>query len=152
MEEALLGQAWWRASGWRWLAWLAWLLISTVLLVGPSVARIFRQGIDTGANVPLDTTIYLLSKAFHVSAYALLAALTGLLLAPRRTRFLLLLLLSVHAFGTEYLQRFAPGRTGTLQDVGLDHLGLLLGLALTWKCWIRSRAPAPVPGPGTAQA
>jgi len=48
----------------------------------------------------------------------------------------LLAFLSLHAAGTEYLQQFVPGRTGLISDVVIDHIGLLLGLALTWKHWL----------------
>jgi hypothetical protein len=48
---------------------------------------------------------------------------------------MLILLLSAHAMGTEFLQRYVETRTPTLHDVGLDHMGIMLGLALSWRMW-----------------
>src|SRR5262249_17878124 len=63
----------------------------------------------------------------------------------RRWRWLLLAFLSLHAAGTEFGQLFIPGRTGKFVDVLIDHIGLFLGLVLTWKRWaprsVRRRAP-----------
>jgi VanZ family protein len=41
----------------------------------------------------------------------------------------------LHADATEVGQRFVPGRTGSLRDVALDHCGLLIGVALSWRWW-----------------
>ncbi|HXG11478.1 MAG TPA: VanZ family protein [Gemmataceae bacterium] len=127
--------AWWRSPAWRWLVWLAWVTVSTVLLIGPSLAQLLRRQLDSGENPALDSQIFLLSKVFHVSDYALMAALTAWLPIARRWRGLLLVFLSAHAAGTEWLQQYVETRTGTWHDVAIDHLGLLLGLALTWKWW-----------------
>jgi VanZ family protein len=35
-----------------------------------------------------------------------------------------------HGALTEFLQQFVEGRTGTLFDVGLDTIGVLVGLAI----------------------
>ena len=45
-------------------------------------------------------------------------------------RWLQLALLSGHGMATEFLQTFVPGRSGSLTDVAIDHLGIALGLAL----------------------
>jgi VanZ family protein len=75
------------------------------------------------------------AKTLHVCSYAVLAILAGWVKAPVRARWFLLLFLSAHAFGTEGLQLFVPGRTGTITDVGFDHLGLYLGLLASWRWW-----------------
>ncbi len=67
-------------------------------------------------------------------AYAFLTVFISWL-PLRRWRWLLLAFLSLHAVGTEFFQQFVPGRTGKLTDVVIDHAGMLLGLALTWKRW-----------------
>ncbi len=54
---------------------------------------------------------------------------------PCRFRWMLLFVIMVHAPATELLQQFVEGRTGMLSDVGLDHLGIALGLLLTWQRW-----------------
>jgi VanZ family protein len=63
-----------------------------------------------------------------------LAMLTGWLLVTYRVRWICLACLSFHAFATEFLQQFVE-RSGSLRDVGLDHLGLALGLILTIPWW-----------------
>ena len=50
---------------------------------------------------------------------------------------LLLAFLSLHAFGTEFLQQFVPERGPSLVDVGIDHVGLAIGLAASWRWWRR---------------
>jgi hypothetical protein len=48
--------------------------------------------------------------------------------------------LSLHGIVTECLQPYV-GRGGALADVGLDHLGIALGLAIGWRWW-RDQGPA----------
>jgi hypothetical protein len=79
----------------------------------------------------------------HVCAYAILAALCGCVGLSSPGRWLLLGFLSAHAFGTEFLQRFVPLRTSSWADVGLNHLGIILGLTLTRGCWIDHRHHVP---------
>jgi hypothetical protein len=79
---------------------------------------------------------YLLGKAVHVTAYAVLAGLSGWLRVPYRRRWLLLFFVMAHGTVTELLQLHTTWhRTGCLDDVGLDHLGVALGLLVTWKWW-----------------
>ena len=78
--------------------------------------------------------------AFHLlamvnAAVALFAGLTGWLSAPARYRCLLMFLLMAHATVTELIQLNVEGRTGTLQDVAFDQVGIALGTILTWKWW-----------------
>jgi len=40
-----------------------------------------------------------------------------------------------HAAATEWVQLHVSNRTGTIQDVILDHIGIALGLAFSWKWW-----------------
>jgi VanZ family protein len=117
--------------GFRWLVWLLYSAAWSVALLSPLP--------DTGdwslENISLDLK-FLFAKAVHVSAYALLAVLSGWLPVPRCRRWLLLVFLSGHAMATEFFQQFVPGRTGCWFDVGIDHIGIALGLALTWKWWL----------------
>jgi VanZ family protein len=80
------------------------------------------------------------SKGLHVFAYAFLTA-WAVFLPLGRWRWLPVAFLSLHGAGTEYLQQFVPGRTGLVSDVVIDHAGILLGLALTWKRWLPRPAP-----------
>jgi uncharacterized membrane protein YhaH (DUF805 family) len=66
MKE-LSARAGWLSPSIRWLLWLATLAVSTLVLVGPSLALALRRQIDTGENAQLDYNLYLLSKIFHVS-------------------------------------------------------------------------------------
>ena len=65
-------------------------------------------------------------KVLHVMAYAAFALLTSRLPTWRRT-FLLVVVL--HGPLTEFLQQFT-GRSGLLWDVGLDWLGVTLGVLI----------------------
>jgi VanZ family protein len=73
-------------------------------------------------------------KCLHVGTYAFLAIFGGTLRLSRRWRFVLLGVLSLHAFATEFFQEFV-GRGASWRDVGLDHVGILLGIAVSWKWW-----------------
>jgi VanZ family protein len=112
----------------RWLLWLLPLAAWTTALLTP-------QPVQLADAVLPDSLQFPSFKLLHVGAYAVLAVLAGWLRAPPRVRWLLLVFLSAHAMGTEYFQRFVPLRTPSWGDVGWDHLGLLLGLALSWKWW-----------------
>jgi VanZ family protein len=122
----------------RWLVWcvgllLAWCLLLalwTLALLTPDPVRIAKQ------VLPGDLE-FSAAKLTHVLAYGLLAAMIGVLRPLGRWRWLFLALLSLHGMGTEYLQTFVPTRTGSLRDVGIDHVGILLGAVLTWKNWLR---------------
>jgi VanZ family protein len=122
---------------WRWPIWgiytVAW---SMALLVPNPVYLVLSHGPGGKKIDPaLEWGLFLFAKTLHVMAYALAAVLTGWLRAPGRWRWVLLAFWSLHACGTEFGQLFVPTRTGSLRDVGLDHLGLLIGVALTWRWW-----------------
>jgi len=112
----------------RWFVWLAYAAAWTqaLLMRNPIPSDILQQH-------PLP--FFLFAKSVHVCAYALFAVLTGWLLLPLRWRCLLLAALGLHGAATEYLQHFVAGRNPSLRDVGLDLLGLVLGVALTWRLW-----------------
>src|SRR5262245_43301237 len=112
----------------RWSVWVAAVATLTVALLTSEPARV------AGATLPPDTN-FLASKTVHVLSYLILALLTAWLpLLPVRRRWLLGFLVA-HAFLTELLQHFVPGRTGSLRDACLDVVGLALGVVLTWRCW-----------------
>ncbi len=83
------------------------------------------------------------AKTLHVSAYAVLTILTGWLNAPLRWRGLLVVFLSAHALGTEFFQAYVPTRYPSWADVGWDHLGIVLGLILSWAWWTASGGRQP---------
>jgi VanZ family protein len=74
------------------------------------------------------------AKSLHASAYAFLTILAGLMTATRRQRWWLLALLSFHGFATEFLQLFVD-RGASWNDVRIDHIGIFVGLLISWRCW-----------------
>jgi hypothetical protein len=115
--QIVRGLGWWMCLG----MWTAALLTSYPAHIGKGM-------IPLAAYLPV-------SKLVHVAAYAFLAFCLPWV-ASRRWRWRLLALLSLHAAATEYLQQFVPGRTGKISDVVIDHIGLLLAFAMTWRCWL----------------
>ena len=88
------------------------------------------------ATKVLDTEykLFVAGKMLHISAYAFLTVLAGLLTLSTRHRWWLLGLLSFHGFATEFFQQFV-NRGASLRDVGLDHIGIVLGLMAGWRRW-----------------
>jgi hypothetical protein len=122
----------------RWLAWLTFAALWTTALLVPIPQHPFTLG---GADPALKFSV---AKTVHVLAYAAFTALGGWLGLPARWRWLPLFVVMAHAPVTELLQRLTPTRTGTLEDVAFDHLGVALGLLVSWKWW-----SAPDPADGT---
>src|SRR5262245_27181414 len=100
-----------------------------------TAALLTTYPVEIGEAVAPEGMYFPASKTLHVCAYAFLTVYTSWL-PLRGWRWLLLAFLSLHAAGTEFGQLFIPGRFGCLTDVLIDHGGLLLGLALTWKRWV----------------
>ena len=116
---------------WRWPIWAIYVLAWTVALLVPVPASAHAET----QYLVIDRK-FVFAKVVHVSAYAVLAGLTGWLRAPMRWRFLLMFFLMVHATVTEMLQDLTDlGRTGALVDVAFDHFGIALGMAATWHWW-----------------
>lgn len=125
MEPAL-----WPARRVRRLLWLILLAAWTVALLVPLPAR------PPGFPTDLPDFKFYFSKALHLSVYALLAGLGGWLRLPRRYRWAFILILIGHGIATEFLQWLLPtGREGCVRDVGLDAVGVALGMALSWRWW-----------------
>ncbi|HTU94159.1 MAG TPA: VanZ family protein [Gemmataceae bacterium] len=109
-----------------------------------TTALLTTYPVKVGESVTPHGWYFPAAKCLHISAYAFLTAyLTWLPLG--RWRWLLLAFLSMHAAGTEFFQLYVPGRYGQVTDVLIDHCGLALGVALTWKRWLpRLRRPGSV--------
>jgi VanZ family protein len=118
----------WPAVPYRWLIW-------HLYLAGWSTALLMPMSGSNDWKVHDISMKFVFAKTLHVAAYAVLAMLSGWLLAPRRYRWLLLVFMALHAPTTEYLQTYVPGRTGHVRDVGLDLIGISIGCLLTWKWW-----------------
>jgi VanZ family protein len=87
-----------------------------------------------------DDRVFILHKLVHISAYAFLTIVAGLMTLTTNQRWLILLLLSFHGFATEFLQGFV-NRGSSIYDVGFDHIGILIGLITSWKRWQVLLAP-----------
>jgi VanZ family protein len=109
--------------------WSVFFVAWTVALLVP-----IPSGAGAGRHWLAEHKFYL-AKGLHVTAYAVLAVLSAGLRLPCRFRWIILFVIMVHATVTELLQQFVETRTGLLSDVGLDHLGIALGLLVTWKRW-----------------
>ena len=114
----------------RWLVWIVYTALWTLALVSP-----FSEEADRAADELLFGRKYIVAKSLHVAAYAGLTILSAWLRVPFRFRLLLIAFLLVHATVTELLQLGVARRSGNLHDVAYDHLGVLLGLAMSWKWW-----------------
>lgn len=101
--------------------WTAALLTTLPVAVGDEV-------VPTDLQFPA-------AKCLHVGAYAFLTLYLAWMPLPRGWRFLVLAFLSLHAAGTEFFQQFVPDRHPAVTDVLIDHVGIMLGIALTWKRW-----------------
>lgn len=95
------------------------------------------QPVPEGVSVGLSSGVkFGLAKSLHVCAYAFLTVLGGSL--ARRLRWWVVVLLVLHAIGTEIGQTFVPHRSGTVMDVLIDCCGIAGGLwaqrAATRRC------------------
>jgi VanZ family protein len=111
-----------------WLLWGAALAAWTYGLLSPSPPLV-------GAALLTPDASFYASKSLHVLAYAALALAACWLPARAGARALAWLGLLGHAALTEFLQQYVEGRSGSVRDVGLDSLGILLGaaLGLAWR-------------------
>jgi VanZ family protein len=119
---------------WRWTIWILYTLLWSTALLVPDPIKFLRGHAPRGIELS-DNLTYVMAKSLHVSAYATAAILTGWLRAPSPWRWVLLLFWFLHADATELGQLLVPGRHGDLRDVAFDHVGLLIGLALSWRWW-----------------
>lgn len=117
---------WWS----RWVRWGMWL----AFVAGWSAALLTSLPIVARDAVLPESYGFSAGKLLHVTAYAAFTVLTVLLPLPARLRWLLVGFVSLHAFGTEFLQQFVD-RTPSWLDVGIDHLGIAAGLVVSWPWW-----------------
>jgi VanZ family protein len=129
-----------RPSGFSWLHCLGFALLLvawTVALLSP-VPQAAKEALGG------EQAAFWFGKCLHIGTYAFLTIMGGTLRLSRRWRFVLLGLLSLHAFATEFFQQFV-GRGASWRDVGLDHIGILLGIAVSWKWWRQLFTAEPAP-------
>lgn len=119
----------------RWLIWTVVIIAWTVCLEAP--VPIPEPHADA---VSVLTARAVFAKLVHVGAYAFLTALSAWPPLPTRYRWMMMFFLMAHATGTEVLQEALHewcGRGGSLWDVALDQLGVLIGFLIAWKWWMR---------------
>jgi VanZ family protein len=116
----------------RWLIWLVFVTLWTVALLIPAPEPEALEG-----EVFFFTRRALVAKSLHVLANTVMTILSAWLFVPTRYRWLLIFFLMVHAGVTEQLQIMVAYRSGLLMDVLFDHLGVALGVALSWQWWTR---------------
>ena len=126
----------------RWCVWSIFAIAWTVSLLVPKPIRSSELAEAVASPMLGEESakeagkIISIGKIMHVTAYALFTGLSAWLMVSPRRRWLLLVVLAGHGVLTEFLQWLLPtNRTGCLYDVGLDYIGILLGVLLTWKWW-----------------
>jgi VanZ family protein len=117
---------------------VVWGLLWGLLLLGWTAALLTTYPVHVAHAALPPPAQFPTAKVLHVSAYAVLAALSAWPRPLGRLRWLLLAFLSLHAAGTEYLQQYVPLRGPSAADVLIDHAGILLGVVVTWKWWWRA--------------
>jgi VanZ family protein len=121
-----------------WIIWLCYAVGWTLALLTPQPVHV-RDAVMSARPAEYS------SKLLHVCAYLGFTVLSGILRIPVPYRWLMLVFLSLHAAGTEYLQQFVPDRTPALEDIAYDHVGIVLGFLVGWKWWCTRAAPAAGP-------
>ena len=86
---------------WRWFFWTVFVIVWTAALLTTEPVYVARA-------VLAPPVIFSTSKLLHLSAYAVLAVLSGWLFVPARWRWVLVVFMCFHAFGTEFFQQFVP--------------------------------------------
>jgi VanZ family protein len=133
----------------RWGLLLWWVVVAlwTAALITPYPIRASHEMLppDVGFSI---------GKTLHIGVYAVLACALPWLVRGG-ARWWLLGFLSFHAAVTELIQQFVPDRTGSLSDVGINHIGILLGVGVGWSIaggsWSKTKAPTLVTPPATRQ-
>ncbi len=149
-----------KTGGWKlmagWVPALIWMTIifvgSTDLMSAPHTSRFLvpflrwlapEMGVETIALVQFG-----LRKLAHVAEYTILALLLwrgvrlSLRLSPRRGALLVGLIGVVYAAADEWHQSFVVSRTGAVQDVLIDTIGVALGVTAGWFWTARKRKSA----------
>ena len=119
----------------RSFVWIVYFVCLTTLLVMPGTVQ---DQLPLGEFVLTNKTLF--AKSVHIALYAIFAVLTGSLRVSPSWRLPLLFFVMAHGAATEFLQQFVPERNGSVSDVLFDHLGIALGLLVSWKWWTRPSA------------
>ena len=130
----------------RWLIWAAVVIVWTVGLQYPVPEP---RSLPAGEFISVNR--FLLGKSLHVLVYLGLTVLSAWVPMSQRYRWMMMFFLMAHAWGGEMLQEALNPwchRGGSLSDIGIDIVGILLGVAASWKWWTN---PVIAPTPNTLQ-
>jgi len=119
----------------RWIIWAVLVVVWSIALE----IRFPEPEQLPGAEVIL-TYKKIVAKSAHVGVYTLLTVVSAWVAVPARFRWLMMFFLMAHAWGSEMMQEVLNPicfRGGFLSDVGLDVLGIVIGVALSWRWWVR---------------
>ena len=117
---------------------------------GPAIllmAIIFIASATPGSEIPwFGFWDLFVKKGGHLVGYSLLAAayyhaLNNSKRSPKWLFVLALCMTATYAASDEWHQKFTPGRSASLLDVGIDIAGGILGIVVS--CLMRKRFPAP---------
>lgn len=110
--------------------WIILLLAWTTALVLPVPEKIPQTIEDVAPGRK-----FLVMKTVHLLGYLFLTVFAGRLRLSRDLRLVVLAMLVAHGTLTELVQQQLAHRSGQLFDAAVDHLGVALGLTLSWKWW-----------------
>lgn len=103
---------------------------------GQLLARIGEWiGIDLIHLPIMDTLQFIIRKSAHMFSYFVLGILSYravVLLQPLKPYRYAALITVIYACSDELHQLFVPGRSGQIQDVFIDSLGMLIGFAIIY--------------------
>ena len=117
----------------RWLIWSCYVIAWTIALEVKTPPPLSGVGAAF-----LEPHRLLIAKSMHVVVYIGMTLLAAWVVLSARHRSLMVFFLMAHACATELLQDILEPyshRRGSLMDVAFDHLGILIGILLTWKRW-----------------
>lgn len=110
-----------------WASWWLLLILWTIGLLRPEPIQMQHQLISPSLG-------WITAKGLHLGVYALLALSASILPGSSSFKLACFIILMVHAFATEFLQQWVKERTGSLSDVAIDLLGVVLGFGM-WKLY-----------------
>jgi VanZ family protein len=123
--------------------WLLAMAVWTVLLLTPDPAKSVTDSLSEDES-------FTLAKMLHVTAYACLTVSGVWAFRPHRALHYVAWGLVLHGAVTEFLQTFVPTRSGTVRDVILDSIGVVIGVLVVRRWfprWVEGEVSPPAQTP-----